>query len=645
LTQLIQDEPINFLHYWHLIRHKLWYIVALTSLVTLLAIFWANSLPSMYSAATVILLKPEQKQEVSLEALLSDNSKGSIYFTTQKEIIQSRRILGELVEKLHLIHVSKPQNSDSWFQTMQGFLSLGGRKQEESANVSQSEAHYLLAVNRVRKQLNITNIPNSNLIKLSFVSTSPEMSAKLANTLAEIYIKDIMETRVKVSEQTTDWMRERATALKQQLQESEGRLQKFVEKSGLVNVGEGGQQSLTAQELTDLTTKRMQARARLMELSLLYGAKHPKIIAAKSELEAADRAFHLSQSRLRVLGRKGARLQGLQHEVDSNRHLYETFLNKLKEADQAKTMKTEMARIVDPAVVPLSSSKPNRKQIVVMALFMSFMLAVGMVILLDFLDTTIRSPDDVEPKLGLPILGLLPLVRFKKSGGGGSKLREMNNEEHRRFTESMRTIRTSITLSALDNPHKVVLVTSSVPGEGKSTVAENLAITMGKMERLLLIDCDLRKPSVFENFGISEEKQGLSDLVVGAAEFKDCITRNEEYGIDILHAGTRPPNPLELLSSKRFKIMISSFENHYDRIIIDSPPVHAVSDPLVLAQEAKAVVYVVQSDSTPENTIKKGLNRLEKVGAPVIGVILNQVNVNRTGADFSGLYDEYDYAQ
>jgi len=228
------------------------------------------------------------------------------------------------------------------------------------------------------------------------------------------------------------------------------------------------------------------------------------------------------------------------------------------------------------------------------------------------------------------------------------KLDEMISGSHHQFNEAVRTIRTGIMLSAIDNPHKVILVISSLPGEGKSTVAANLAIAMGKLERVLLLDADLRRPTVGKHLGMNVKEKGLSELVSGSAGFKDCLERNEAYNIDVMHAGIIPPNPLELLASNRFKAMLKSLENHYDRIIIDSTPVQAVSDALVLSQYARGVVYVVKADATPDRIIKNCFKRLREVNAPVIGVVLNQVDIKKSARygyeDYEGYYDHYGYS-
>ena len=454
-----------------------------------------------------------------------------------------------------------------------------------------------------------------------------------------------------MTRQATSWMRERTATLKQKLDKAQARLQTFIEREGLVDMGEG-LGSLTAQELTELSNHMVTARARVSELSQRYGPKHPKLIAAKNELAHAERAMRSGKSKIRSLGRKGVKLKELKQEVDSTRQLYETFMSRVKETDESSTLKTATARMIDPAVAPLSPIKPKKRLIIIAAFFATLAFGVILVFLLDMLDSTIRSVEHVEKKLGVAMLGILPLLKFKKKNmQRGETLREMTSGDNHQFTEAIRTIRTGIMLSAIDNPHKVILVTSSVPGEGKSTVAANLAIAMGKMEKVLLIDADLRRPTVSKHFGISNKSNGLSELVAGTAEFKECLEKNETYGIDVMHAGMVPPNPLELISSKRFEAVMAALEKHYDRIIVDSTPVQAVSDSLVLSLYAKGLVYVVKADATSDQVVKGCLKRLQEVNAPLIGIVLNQLDTTKSGRygkygyyGYGGYYDQYGYS-
>ncbi|WP_415893557.1 GumC family protein [Neptuniibacter sp. PT8_73] len=412
------------------------------------------------------------------------------------------------------------------------------------------------------------------------------------------------------------------------------------------------------------------------ELAKRYGAKHPKMVAVNSELNIAYRSLNqqivsvvngienqykaalasekslenslaATKGSMQDLSRKEFKLRELQQDVDTKRALYDTFFTRFNETSATGDLRTANARIVDPAVKPQLPAKPNKKLIVVLAFVVSVMFGVVFAFLLKALDNTVKTAADIEGKLGETMMGLLPLL--KRKDVKHPSYSEYLEDSQSAFAESVRTIRTGVVLSALDNPHKVLAVTSTMPGEGKTSTAINMAYSLGQMERVLLIDADMRRPSLAKALGFDPRIPGLSNLVAGTSKLEDCIHHHETSGIDVLTAGIIPPNPLELLSSERFAKALSVLETKYDRIVIDTAPTQAVSDALVLAPKVGAMIYVVKADSTSYQQAKAGLKRLKDINAPLIGVVLNQVNTKKAskyyGADYGGYYDTYGYTE
>ncbi len=386
------------------------------------------------------------------------------------------------------------------------------------------------------------------------------------------------------------------------------------------------------------------ARAKYSKLSKRYGPMHPKLISARSELQAAERELAAGKARIQTIGRKSVKLREYQRQVESNRTLYDTFLARLKEASQTVDLQTANARLMDPAVLPIKPFKPKKGLILALAFFTSLMFGVLLAFLYEALDRMLKSSDDIEEKLGLPMLGILQLLKGSKKK---SDVPLTLDQQESSYAESVRSIRTGLVLSSLDNPHKVILVTSSVPGEGKTTLSINLAMAMGKMERVLLIGADLRRPSLTRALGLEQGHRGLTEVLAETAEVRDCFHRLDDAGIDVLPCGRIPPNPLEMLSSERFARLLGVLEEKYDRIIIDSPPSQAVSDALVLSRYAKAVVYVVEADRTHEKAVRKGVKQLQQK-APLAGLVLNKVDIAKAakyGYDYGGYYDHYGYSE
>lgn len=231
---------------------------------------------------------------------------------------------------------------------------------------------------------------------------------------------------------------------------------------------------------------------------------------------------------------------------------------------------------------------------------------------------------------------MVPLVKMKRKKAFAGHL-FFDATEHG-FSEAVRTVRTGISLSSLDNPYKVIMVTSSVCGEGKSTTSVSLACAFGQMEKVLLIDADMRRPSIAKELEIVRDHLGLSELVAGDVAVEECIIHRPDENIDILIAGLIPPNPLELLSSRKFNATLKALRERYDRIIIDCAPILPVSDARVLSTMADSLVYVVKADATSLNQVKSGLDHLDHVNAPITGIVLNQLDVRKAEK-----YSDYGY--
>ena len=284
----------------------------------------------------------------------------------------------------------------------------------------------------------------------------------------------------------------------------------------------------------------------------------------------------------------------------TNRQSYETMLNQLMQTSARSADTVSMiARIVDPAVPEFTPVKPDKRRMVMIGLILALMGGIGIALMLDRFDNTLKSREDVEERLGIPVLGELMLLKGKRADGAPFvPAMEYLDEPTSRFAESVRTIRTGVALSGLDQSQQTLVVTSTVSAEGKSTVALNLALALGQLGHVLLIDADLRRPAMARVFGLDSSTPGLTDLVAGTAKVTECI-RTVPGDIHVLCAGsTLPPDPLKILSSERFAQVLANAAASYDTVVIDSAPLELVSDARVLATRASGVVYVIKADAT-----------------------------------------------
>jgi succinoglycan biosynthesis transport protein ExoP len=415
------------------------------------------------------------------------------------------------------------------------------------------------------------------------------------------------------------------------------------------------------------------AESRLADAAKRYGPEHPKRQTADAEVRAAkentkrqidtittsitkeyelvraqesavERALAQSKGDILGMNRKEYELGVHEREVASNKSLYEMFTARMKETNVAGDLQSPIARVVDPAVVSAGPYSPRKLRIIGIAAVVGLILGIMLALLLEYLDNTIKNAEDVDTKLQHPLLGQLP--RLKGKIEAGDLQIAFVKDKDPGFSEEIRSIRTGVLLSSIDSPHKVLLVTSSIPGEGKTSVATNIALALGQVRKVCLIDADMRRPTVAKVLGVDTTSKGLSNLVSGSDPTSECLHFNKELGIHVIPSGVVPPNPLELLSSIRFAEAMKWLEDSFDVVVIDSPPLQLVSDPLILSQFANSVVYVVKADSTPYQVAAGGLSRLREANAHVLGVIINQIDREKADRYYGyGKYSAYGYGK
>jgi polysaccharide biosynthesis transport protein len=415
-----------------------------------------------------------------------------------------------------------------------------------------------------------------------------------------------------------------------------------------------------------LRNEELGIKKQLSELSEKFGPKHPQVInaysqlsmvqkniisearkmlnAAKTEFEIAGsrevslrRSIEAQKQEVMALTQKAINFNVLAGESGSNKKFYELLLTKYQEASLSSGISISNIQIVDSAVIPGSPVKPKRGQNLLLALMVGLFGGVAVAFFIDYMDDTIKTAEDVDKKLGLAFLDVVPLTAEKL----GPVF--MTTDPKSATAEAYRTIRTGLMLSSAVNQLKVFLMTSTTPNEGKTTTAVNLAVAMAQMgEKVLIVDCDMRRRNLHNLFDISNES-GISDVLVDPAKLSQAIQHLDAYpNLDILTGGTLAPNPSELLGSERMKAFIAKTRENYDRVIIDSPPLLAFSDPLVLANLADGVVMVIWGGKTPRDLIQKAIHPLKGIDARILGVVLNKIDTTRKSYYYYPYYSYYD---
>jgi succinoglycan biosynthesis transport protein ExoP len=408
---------------------------------------------------------------------------------------------------------------------------------------------------------------------------------------------------------------------------------------------------------------------RLSDATKRYGPDHPRMVAAQAEFKAAqenlkrqvaiaaqgvakdyelaraneaaiERALGRSKGDIQAHNRKEFELQSLERDVAANRQLYDTFMQRTKEA-RAGDQQAPIGRIIEEARPAKGAFGPNKRLIVGMWVLAALLAGVSLALLIEQLNNRVKASHEVESKLGVRALGVLPVTKAEPDVPLERMFRESNQNA---FSEAIRTIRSSVLLSGLQSPRKVVLLTSSVPDEGKTTLACNLGFAFSQVKKTLLLEADMRRPKLARVLGQDRNRPGLAELVAEGLPIGECVYQVPDSNLYALQAGRVPSNPLELISSPAMELAIERLKEEFEVIVIDSPPVQLVSDAVMLSQLATSVVFVVRADKTPYPIARHALSRLHRVDAPVLGVVLNQIDLEKADnyyGEYSGYGNQY----
>ena len=462
------------------------------------------------------------------------------------------------------------------------------------------------------------------------------------------------------------------------LAESDARARQVQElvKSGNLDTAAAVLDSKIIQSLTD---QEAQVSRKLAELKTQLKDTHPQVKLTEHELAdikgkissevqkiAANLSNELTISRARAgdlagqvanMERKVGQqnesevtLRSLESEVKANKTLYETLLGRLKETDvqQDASMQQPDARIISRATVPSIPYYPRRGLLIMAALVVSAALGMALALVVEHLDSGFRSLSQVESLTGMPTLALVP--KLKDVAGENARPHQIAVERpNSSYGEAIRTIRTGLLLSHLDHPPRTVMVCSSVPGEGKSSVALSLACSAARStQKAIVIDCDLRHSSLHNYLGCPNKIE-LTDYLAGQASLEDVVEIDPHSGVHFITAGSRAPNPVDLLGSQEMKKLLTRLSSLYDLVVINSPPLLPVSDAMVLARVVDKTIFLIRWEKTKREAALLGLKLLIEAGANVAGIALTQVDVRKhatydysdSGYYYSSSYKNY----
>jgi len=445
--------------------------------------------------------------------------------------------------------------------------------------------------------------------------------------------------------------------------EAETRYQQAMAMVGTPDMLDSIPEVLNNELIRQIKSMEVELYKRMSELSKKYGQKHPRMMAIDSELttlekrksQEVNRVINSLKNEYEVarakenslkaalvaqknesleLNKKAIEYGVLRREAESAKHMYELLIKRFKEASLTEDMRTGNIRVVDRAEVPNHPVRPRKRHNLILALIVGLVTGVGLAFFFEYLDNTIKLPEDVKQHLKTPYLGPVPLFTSEKAGNPDDGIHPDLVGLHApksSASESYRGIRTSILFSSAESAPQVLLISSAAPKEGKTITAANLAVVMAQANgKTIILDCDLRRPTMHRLFGISKD-MGVSNLLVGGGSAKEAIIHTRIPNLDIIPCGTIPPNPSEILGSARMLTLLNGLRKLYAHILIDSPPSTAVTDAVVLSKSVDGVVMVVRTGYTAREIVKNGMAQFGAVGAHILGAVLNGVDMRGNG--------------
>ena len=674
-------------------RGKIW--IVLSGLVFLAFGIWyafTVAVPLYTSNATGALESREQNvmdSESVVAGLPGDLSS----INTEVEVLRSRTLIERVVLDLNLVDDpefnSRLREPPAFSIGMAiDFIreQISGPK-PEPVKPEPSERTILDSVmTSVLGAINISNVRHSAVFRINVVTQSPDKSANIANHLAELYINDQIRVKLEKTEQATKWLSERVVELQISLEKAEEELKSFSSKTDLVSpeglialsrqlkefrerrdallnsvinqdaLITGLQDSLAAAEYDDFATlanNQLLLRLRqssqgseqdkrtLFEEQAMIVLEKKRLDAQRSrrQLAAIERSITEANMRIDQQSSELVRLQQLQRETEASRLIYEAFLSRLKETSIQQGIQQADSRILSKAVVPRGPSAPRKSSILALSLLFGLFLGSGYVLAREMSQTGIRTSEELERLTGKTVMGQIPMIPVRKRK---RVLRYLIEKPNSAAAEAIRNLRTSALLSNVDDPPKVIMSTSSLPGEGKTT--QSLALTQnfaGLGKKVLLIEGDIRRRVFSQYFDIKEDF-GLLSVLSGKATLEEAAVFNEELGADVLIGEKSSTNAADVFSSKKFSDFLKKARETYDAVIIDTPPVLVVPDARVIGQSVDAILYTVKWDHTTRTQVREGLRMFETVNLKVTGLVLAQIDakgMKRYG--YGGEYGAY----
>jgi succinoglycan biosynthesis transport protein ExoP len=694
-AELSAEQPVET-HLWEyvhvVLRRRNLVLVAFLAIVALTTVKTLLTQP-VYEGVTSVLIERADPNVLSFKEVQQAEAGRDDYYQTQYKLLQSRSLARRTIETMNLLN-------DPEFGGPLSQQELAAAKAAAPGASPIMEK----AVDRFLKKLQVRPVRNSRMVNVAFQSYRPDLAAAASNRVSTLYIQQALDFRFQTSSEAGHWLGGQVDDSRKKVEELDRQLRDLKQREGLVNIEERRtllEQRLKelGTALNERKTERLQKEALWRQMSgarnaeelpevmrsplvqnlrvelanlerqqaqLLerYMEQHPEVVrvrkqitetrskirsearaviaAAENDYRAAagqeasiSSALEAAKAEVLDLSRRTVSYDTQKRELDAANQVLNSLLSRSKETDVASELKASNIRVVDPASVPDEPVKPRKARDISLGALIGFVLSIGLAFFLEYLDNTLKTPDDVRTHLGAPLLGVIPEVADEPQTIAGRA-----PDDDSPFLEGYRGVRTSLNYSWPEQASRVIVVTSTSPGEGKTITSVNLACILAATEgSVLLIDGDLRKPRTHTYFK-ARRSPGLSDILVGKAKPSEAIQKLAN-GLDFLASGTTAPSPADLLTNRSLRAFVDGLRQHYEWVVIDTPPVGAVAEPLILAPLGDGVVVVAGAEMVPRRAVKHTLERIADTGARILGVVLNRAQIEKHAYYYGHYYGHY----
>ena len=695
------DKTLDFIDLdpkflFSILKKYLIHLFIFVTLVTMLVYLFSLNLDKKYKSSAKIVIEPDEKNIVNIQEYSNFNNSNRI--NNQIAIFKSDQVLEYIIQdkenskKFEMFFAEKDQNLVQKLFNKKKTFNIKSLKSILSSSIQ------------------ISNIRNSDILVLSFVSTNPRVAKLALERIINSYQRYEIDSKIQITNYANEKISERLQILVKEMDIAQKKLSKYKEENGLVDTGNVKQ--LKINEIQSISKRIIEAKQKfqnqqndllsikvaegdvdallaikdlnsrkdignikdllssnesnIQSLSLIYTDQHPKIIQAinqkknlKKQLKKIlntnieQKAFELSNlnsfiklseremdkvtSELRDIEEKESGMLKFTRELESSKNLYQSFLQRVKETNEAQNLQVSKVKILESPNLPSSHFYPNPKKNAFLASIISSFGLFALLFFKEMNSSALRNTEAIE-SLDILQLGVLPRVEKTKENLDIIQMFSSDNESH--FAESIRSSRAII--ESKFNKNSSFLITSSNPSEGKTTFAFNLALSLEKSNKVLFIEGDLRRPTVLNRFvGIQSKKFGLGEIISGRSELNEVIHEIPGTKLNIITSGEVKIDMSDVVSKDQLKKFFDTLKIEYDYIIIDSPPVQPVSDTLILAQAVDNNFFIIRADETTTGSLMSSIKKIKSVGAKIDGIVLNDVDTSKGSYGYYNYYQNY----